>query len=114
MFIGDTIDDPIPVAYIETTQLKIGGSGPLEAYNQTLRIGNITEWSRLWRRFAFQDTLGIGIKGEITVKTGPISTTLTTIKVQNFQGSSQAELRTLTYAHIIQVSSTQRFCNSST
>jgi hypothetical protein len=86
MFIGDTIDDPIPVAFVETTQLKIGGSGPLEAYSQKLRIGNLTEWSRLWRKFAFEDTLGIGIKGKITVKTGPISTTLTTVKVQNFQG----------------------------
>ena len=86
MFIGDTIDDPIPVAYVETTGFKIGGGKVVEAYNQTLRIGNLTEWSRLWRKFAFQDEMEIGIAGEIKLKTGPITVGVDTKKVQKFQG----------------------------
>ena len=85
MFLGDTIDDPIPVAYIQTTAIKVGG-GPLEAHNQSLRIGNITEWSRLWRKFAFSDTLELGVAGEIKMKVGPISVGVDTRKTQQFQG----------------------------
>ena len=88
MFLGDTIDDPIPVAYVEVSKLKIGG-GPVEAYNQSLRIGNITEWSRLWRRFAFEDELELGVGGEIKVKVGPITVGVDTKKTQKFQGQSQ-------------------------
>lgn len=86
MFVGDTIDDPIPLAYVQTTDVKIKGGKVLEAYNQTLRIGNITEWSRLWRKFAFQDTLEIGIAGKIKIKVGPITMGVDTKKTKSFQG----------------------------
>lgn len=86
LFLGDTIDDPIPVALVKTTALKIGGKEALVAYNQSLTLGNLTEWSRLWRNFAFQDTMQIGVGGEIKIKIGPITTSVKTAKVQTFQG----------------------------
>jgi hypothetical protein len=86
MFIPDTLPDPIPVAYIRTTKLKMKGGGTFTVYNQTLRVGNITEWGRLWRKYAFEPTMEIGVKGKTTIHTGPFKTSLELVKSKTFQG----------------------------
>jgi hypothetical protein len=86
MFIPDTLPHPIPVAYVHTTKIKIKGGQTFTVYNQSITIGNLTEWGRLWRLFAFQDTMDIGVMGKATMHAGPFKTTLNLMKTKTFQG----------------------------
>ncbi|KIV99470.1 uncharacterized protein PV09_08891 [Verruconis gallopava] len=86
LFNPDTLPNPLPIAQVHTSTIKIHGGQTFTAYNQNITIGNLTEWGRLWRRFVFLPELGIGARGKLKVKVGPIKTTVDVTIVKNFQG----------------------------
>ncbi|KIW05973.1 uncharacterized protein PV09_03158 [Verruconis gallopava] len=99
MFNPETV--PIsPIAYIDTGKIKIKGGETIHANNGQIRVGNMTEWTKLWRKFFFDPVMTVGLKGSLKLHVGPLKISVDTVKTVSYQGILNATVLQLEYLKI--------------
>ena len=85
-FMEDTRPDIIPIAFVDLPELTFESNQQVTLENQTLTLGNLTEFARLIDHVAHQPTFRVAGQTRTKLKAGPVNTWVDLYKAVELNG----------------------------